>query len=142
MFFREVRVSDECKNWLEKSKSIKVKPEEADKLFKTRCSEIQSDVLHALITESKEPASPDGKAEVVAEISLVKADKPNVTMVVTNVYAVVYTNMKYKYYVVLDTNGKPKRVFKMSDDIKINVKKGECVEGLKTLKQCKYCISM
>lgn len=144
MNFRKVNVSEECMKWLEKSMTTKgMIPEDAEKEFERRCAQIQEDVLRALITESTEPASPDGKAEVVIEIKLVKTELEQVMKVVTNVYAVVYMSHNRKYYVMLDENGNPKKVYKMGIDIFSNVfKKGEYTEKLITVKHCKYCISM
>lgn len=144
MNFRKVTISEECMKWLEKSKTTEgMIPEDAEKAFGRRCTEIQEDVLRALITESTEPASPDGKAEVVIEIKLVQTELEQVMKVVTNVYAVVYMYHNRKYYVMLDENGSPKKVYNMGNDIFPNIfKKGEYVEKLTPVKHCKYCISM
>lgn len=142
MFFRKVTVSDECMNWLVKSGSFDVKPEVAKKSFDKRCAEIQDDVLRAITTESKEPASPDGKAEVVVEIRLAKAEKLQTMMVVTRVYAVVYANNNRKYYVVLDENRQLKKVTKVDNDIQININGGDYVEVLRTVESKMYRISM
>ena len=96
MFFRKVRVSDECMNWLKKAESSDVNPKQAEKAFEKRCNQIQEEVLKALTTVSKEPASADGKAEVVVEVRLAKAEKIDTTLVVTRVYAVVYTKNNKK----------------------------------------------
>lgn len=142
MFFRKVTVSDECMEWLKKADSSEVKPEQAKLEYEKRCAQIQDDVLKALTTVSKEPASPDGKAEVVVEVRLARARKLNVAMVVTSVYAVVYTKNKKKYYVTLDENKQPKKIHKFGDDIFVSLNGGEFFEQLKTIESKTYRISM
>lgn len=143
MFFRKVIVSDECMDWLEKSGSSDVKPEQAKQMFDKRCAQIQEDVLRALTTASKEPASPDGKTEVVAEVRLARARKLDVTMVVTSVYAVVYAkNNKKKYYITLDEERQPKKLSNVGDDIFISINGGDFFEQLKTIESKTYRISM
>lgn len=143
MFFRKVIVSDECMKWLKKSYSSNVRPEPvAKRTYERRCNQVQEDVLQAITTVSKEPASTDGKTEIVVEVSLLKSEKRNVMMVVTKVYAVVYTKSNKKYYVIMDENGRTKRVSKMSNDIAINIKRGDHVETLRIVESKKYRISM
>lgn len=142
MFLRKVIVSDECMSWLRKAESSDVKPEQANKMFVKRCNQIQEDVLRALTTVSVEPASADGKAEVVVEVRLAKAEKLQTMMVVTRVYAVVYTKNKKKYYVTLDEDKQPKRVSKMGKDMVISINGGDYVEQLDTIESKTYRISM
>ena len=142
MFFRKVSMSRECMDWLEKSESSDVKPEKAEVAYHKRCTQIQEDVLKALTTVSAEPASADGKTEVVVEVRLAKAEKLNTMMVVTRVYAVVHTKNDKKYYVMLDENRNPKKVSKIGEDIQISINGGDYVELLKTIKSKKYRISM
>ena len=142
MFFRKVTVSDECMEWLNKADSSEVKPEQAKLEYEKRCAQIQDDVLKALTTVSKEPASQDGKAEVVVEGRLARARKLNVAMVVTSVYAVVYTKNKKKYYVTLDENKQPKKIHEFGDDIFVSLNGGEFFEQLKTIESKTYRISM
>lgn len=142
MFFRKVIVSDECMEWLDKADSFDVKPEQAKVMYDKKCAQIQEDVLKALTTASKEPASPDGKTEIVVEVRLAKAEKLQTMMVVTRVYAVVYTKNKKKYYVTLDEDKQPKRVFKMGKDIVISINGGDYVEMLDTIENKTYRISM
>ena len=142
MFFRKVSMSRECMDWLEKSESSDVKPEKAEVAYHKRCTQIQEDVLKALTTVSVEPASADGKTEVVVEVRLAKAEKLNTMMVVTRVYAVVHTKNDKKYYVMLDENRNPKKVSKIGEDIQISINGGDYVEQLKTIKSKKYRISM
>ena len=143
MFFRKVTVSDECMEWLKKADSFDVKPEQAKSMYDKKCAQIQEDVLKALTTASKEPASPDGKTEVVVEVRLARARKLDTAMVVTSVYAVVYAkNNKKKYYIMLDENKQPKRVSEMGDDIFVSIDGGEFFEQLKTIESKNYRISM
>ena len=143
MFFRKVTVSDECMEWLKKADSFDVKPEQAKSMYDKKCAQIQEDVLKALTTASKEPASPDGKTEVVVEVRLARARKLDTAMVVTSVYAVVYAkNNKKKYYITLDENKQPKRVYEMGDDIFVSIDGGEFFEQLKTIESKNYRISM
>lgn len=142
MFFRKVKLSRECMDWLEKSESFDVKKDKAEEVYHRRCLQIQDDVLKALTTVSKEPASEDGKTEVVVEVRLAKAEGLDAMMVITRVYAVVHTNNKRKYYVALDKNRQLKKFFKMSKDMLICINEGDYVEMLKTLKSKTYRISM
>lgn len=142
MFSRMANVSEECMNWLEKSSSSDVKPEQANKMFVKECNKIQEDVLRTLTTASKEPASADGKTEVVVEVRLAKAEMLNTMMVVTRVYAIVYTKKNRKYYVTLDKYRRPKKVFRMSADIAISINGDDHVEVLKTIESKTYRISM
>ena len=143
MFFRKVTVSDECMEWLKKADSFDVKPEQAKSMYDKKCAQIQEDVLKALTTASKEPASPDGKTEIVVEVRLARARKLDTAMVVTSVYAVVYAkNNKKKYYITLDENKQPKRVYEMGDDIFVSIDGGEFFEQLKTIESKNYRISM
>ncbi len=143
MFFRKVTVSDECMEWLKKADSFDVKPEQAKSMYDKKCAQIQEDVLKALTTASKEPASPDGKTEIVVEVRLARARKLGTAMVVTSVYAVVYAkNNKKKYYITLDENKQPKRVYEMGDDIFVSIDGGEFFEQLKTIESKNYRISM
>ena len=143
MFFRKVTVSDECMEWLKKADSFDVKPEQAKSMYDKKCAQIQEDVLKALTTASKEPASPDGKTEIVVEVRLARARKLDTAMVVTSVYAVVYAkNNKKKYYIMLDENKQPKRVSEMGDDIFVSIDGGEFFEQLKTIESKNYRISM
>ena len=143
MFFRKVTVSDECMEWLKKADSFDVKPEQAKLMYDKKCAQIQEDVLKALTTVSKEPASPDGKTEIVVEVRLARARKLGTAMVVTSVYAVVYAkNNKKKYYITLDENKQPKRVSEMGDDIFVSIDGGEFFEQLKTIESKNYRISM
>ena len=142
MFFRKVTVSDECMEWLKKADSSEVKPEPAKLEYEKRCAQIQDDVLKALTTVSKEPASPDGKAEVVVEVRLARARKLNVAMVVTSVYAVVYTKNKKKYYVTRDEYKQPKKIHEFGDGIFVSLNGGEFFEQLKTIESKTYRISM
>lgn len=142
MFQRKVTVSDECMEWLRKADSSKVKPEQAKLEYEKRCAQIQDDVLRALTTVSKEPASPDGKTEVVVEVRLARARKLDTTMVITTVYAVVYTKNKKKYYIMLDENGQIKKTSDMGDDIFISLNGGEFFEQMQTIESKNYRISM
>ena len=142
MFFRNVKLSRECMDWLEKSQSFNVKQEKAEQAYNKVCAQIQDDVLKSLTTASKEPASEDGKTEVVVEVRLAKAEQLNTMMVVTRVYAVVHTKNNKKYYVALDKNRKLKKFFKMSKDMLICINEGDYVEMLKTVKSKTYRISM
>lgn len=143
MFFRKVIVSDECMEWLDKADSFDVKPEQAKAMYDKRCAQIQEDVLRTLMTASKEPASPDGKTEIVVEVRLARARKLNTMMVVTSVYAVVYAkNNKKKYYITLDEERQPKRVSKVGDDIFISINGGDYFEQLQTIESKNYRISM
>lgn len=143
MFFRKVIVSDECMEWLKKADSFEVGAEQAKLEYEKRCSQIQDDVLRALTTVSKEPASPDGKTEIVVEVRLAKTMKLNTAMVVTSVYAVVYAqNSKKKYYVTLDENKQPKRTSEIGDDIFVSKDGGEFFEQLQTIESKCYRISM
>ena len=142
MFFRKVTVSDECMEWLKKADSSKVNPEQAKLEYEKKCAQIQDDVLRALTTVSKEPASPDGKSEIVVEVRLARARKLDVAMVVTSVYAVVYAKGKKKYYVTLDENKQPKKISEFGDDIFVSLNGGEFFEQLKTIESKTYRISM
>ncbi len=142
MFFRNVKLSRECMDWLEKSQSFNVKQEKAEQAYNKVCAQIQDDVLKSLTTASKEPASEDGKTEVVVEVRLAKAEQLNTMMVVTRVYAVVHTKNNKKYYVKLDKEKQPKKVTRISDEIQLSVKSSKHFEVLKTIKQKKYRISM
>lgn len=142
MFFRKATVSDECMEWLEKSGSSDVKPELAKKMFENRCNQIQDEVLNTLITTSKEPASANGKTEIVVEVRLAKAEKLRTMMVVTRVYAVVYAKNKKKYYVMLDENRQLKKALKIGNDLVININGGDYIELLKTVDSKIYRISM
>ena len=142
MFQRKITVSDECMEWLKKADSSEVNPEQAKPAYDKRCAQIQDDVLRALMTVSKEPASPDGKTEIVVEVRLAKAAKLNTTIVVTSVYAVVYTNHNKKYYITLDENKQPKRTSEIGDDIFISKDGGELFEQLLTIENKCYKISM
>ena len=71
VFRKSLVISDECKMWLAKANTTDVMSyAQAEVEFKRACEKIQADVLHALLTESKEPAFPDGKAEIVVEIKV------------------------------------------------------------------------
>lgn len=143
MFFRKVNVSDECMNWLRKSESFDVKPKDAQDKFNKRCNEIQEDVIRAVMTKSQEPASPDGKAEVVVEVSVTKGESLDVTKIVTSVYAVVYTKNRRKYYVIFDEETRQlKRVAKIHDVYKLYINGGDFVENLRVIDQKSYRISM
>ncbi len=142
MFFRKVRVSQECMNWLLKAESFDVNYDKAEKAFEKRCNQIQEDVLKALTTVSKEPASADGKTEIVVEVRLAKAEELDTMLVVTKVYAVVYTKNKKRYYVTLDKNRQPKKVSKIGEDMAICIDEGDYIEVLKTIHSKKYRISM
>ena len=142
MFSRKLNMSKECMEWLEKSESFDVKEKQAEVLYQKRCAQIQDDVLKALTTVSAEPATADGKTEVVVEVRLAKAEKLNTMMVVTRVYAVVHTKNDKKYYVKLDKNRNLKRYSKITEDIQISTNGGKHVELLKTVKSKKYRISM
>ena len=142
MFPRKVTVSVECMEWLKKADSFEVEPGQAKLEYEKKCTQIQEDVLKALTTVSKEPASPDGKAEIVVEVRLARARKLNVAMVVTSVYAVVYTKSKKKYYVTLDENKQPKKFSEFGDDIFVSMDGGEFFEQLQTIESKTYRISM
>ena len=143
MLFRKPTVSDECMKWLEKADSFEVTPNQAKHEYEKKCARIQDDVLNALTTVSKEPASPDGKTEIVVEVRLARARKLDTAMVATSVYAVVYAkNNKKKYYITLDENKQPKRVYEMGDDIFVSIDGGEFFEQLKTIESKNYRISM
>ncbi len=142
MFFRKVTVSDECMEWLKKADSSEVNPEQAKLEYEKKCAQIQDDVLRALTTVSKEPASPDGKSEIVVEVRLARARKLDVAMVVTSVYAVVYATGKKKYYVTLDENKQPKKISEFGDDIFVSLNGGEFFEQLQTIESKTYRISM
>lgn len=142
MFFRKVTVSDECMEWLKKADSSEVEPEQAKLEYEKRCAQIQDDVLRSLTTVSKEPASPDGKSEIVVEVRLARARKLGIAMVVTSVYAVVYAKNKKKYYVTLDKDRQPKRVSDVGDDIFISLNGGDFFEQLQTIESKNYRISM
>lgn len=143
VFRKSLVISDECKMWLAKANTTDVMSyAQAEVEFKRACEKIQADVLHALITESKEPAFPDGKAEIVVEIKLLKKSTYNLAMVATNVYAVVYAAHNRKYYVKLDNDGNPKKVYFMGNDIALEFNKGVHIEKHDVAKSCKYCISM
>ena len=142
MFFRKVTVSDECMEWLKKADSSEVDPKQAKLEYEKKCAQIQEDVLRALTTVSKEPASPDGKTELVVEVRLARARKLDVAMVVTSVYAIVYAKSKKKYYVTLDENKQPKRISDFGDDIFVSLNGGEFFEQLQTIESKTYRISM
>ena len=143
MLFRKPTISDECMKWLEKADSFEVTPNQAKHEYEKKCARIQDDVLNALTTVSKEPASPDGKTEIVVEVRLARARKLDTAMVATSVYAVVYAkNNKKKYYITLDENKQPKRVYEMGDDIFVSIDGGEFFEQLKTIESKNYRISM
>ncbi|MBR3614625.1 MAG: hypothetical protein IKL55_05555 [Clostridia bacterium] len=144
MLFRKERVniSEECMGWLEKSGSFIVKQEQAKAMYDKRCAEIQDDVLRAVMTVSKEPASTDGKAEVMVEVRLEKSEAMNVMVIVTRVYAVVYTRNKRKYYVMLDEQRRAKKSFKIGTDIAISINGDDFVEVLKNVEIKTYRISM
>lgn len=142
MRFRKLTVSDECKGWLEKADSSEVNHDQAKMEYETKCAQIQDDVLKALMTVSREPASPDGKTEVVVEVRLARASKLNTTMVITSVYAVVYTSKDKKYYIMLDENGQLKKTSDMGDDIFISKNGGEFFEQMQTIESKCYRISM
>lgn len=141
--FRNVTVSEECKEWLRKSSMTgEMEASKAECEFEGRCAAIQQDVLRAIITESAEPASPDGKAEIVAEVRLERTALNQVMRVITLVYAVVYMSHNRKYYVVLDDEGNPKKVYRLNEYTSLKIKKGEYFDHLTTVKRCKYIISM
>lgn len=143
MFFRKVTVSDECMEWLKKVDSFEVTAEQARLMYDKKCAQIQENVIKALTTASKEPASPDGETEIVIEVRLARARKLDVAMVVTSVYAVVYAkNNKKKYYVMLDENKQPKKSSKIGDDMFISTDGGKFFEQLKTIESKMYRISM
>lgn len=143
MFFRKVTVSDECMEWLEKADSSEVTPEQAKATYDKKCNQIQDDVLRALTTVSKEPASPDGKTEIVVEVKLARARKLDVAMVVTSVYAVVYAkNNKKKYYVTLDEERQPKKVSEIGSEVYISINGGDYFEQMQTIESKCYRISM
>ena len=142
MLFQKLTVSEECKNWLEKAESSKVNPEHAKLEYDKKCTRIQEDVLKALTTVSREPASPDGKAEIVVEIRLAKASELEITMVITTVYAVVYTNKHKKFYIVLDENNQLKKTYYMGDDMFVSKDGGEFFEQMETIESKIYRISM
>ena len=142
MFFRKVTISDECMEWLKKADSSEVDAEKAKMEYEKKCARIQEDVLRALTTVSKEPASPDGKTEIVVEVRLARARKLGVAMVVTSVYAVVYTKNKKKYYITLDENKQPKKISEYGDDIFVSLNGGEFFEQLQTIESKTYRISM
>ena len=142
MFPRRVRISEECMEWLEKAGSFDVSPQDAMKRYERKCAQIQEDVLKALTTASKEPASPDGKTDIVVEVKLVRARHLNLVKVVTNVYAVVYIKKDKKYYVMLDEKKQPKKLTEMGDDIFISTDGGKFFEQAKVINSVKYRISM
>lgn len=142
MFFRKVTVSEECMGWLKKSSMLDVTAEEAKMKYGKVCNEIQEAVLHTITTESKEPASADGKAEIVVEVKLVKAVTLQLMMVVTRVYAVVYTSPKKKYYVFLDANRELKKASKINNDLMLHVNGGDFIDFLDTIENKAYRISM
>lgn len=143
MFFRKVIISDECMEWLDKANSFDVEPSKAMEMYEKRCNQIQEDVLRALTTASKEPASPDGRTEIVVEVRLARARKLDTVMVVTSVYAVVYAkNNKKKYYIILDEDRQPKKVSKVGAEIYISINGGDYFEQLKTIESRNYRISM
>lgn len=145
MIFRkkEVIVSKECMEWLEKAESSEVSQEQAKEIFDKKASQIQEDVLKTLMTESEEPASPEGKTEIVVEVRLARASKLGIAMVVTSVYAVVYIKgNKKKFYIVLDENKRPKKVPEIGDEIFFSNNGGKFFEQLKTVESKKYRISM
>lgn len=142
MFSRKVTISRECMEWLQKAESFDVKKEKPEVAYSKRCAKIQEDVLKALTTASAEPASLDGKTEVVVDVILAKAEKRNTMMVVTRVYAVVHTKNNKEYYIKLDKDGKPKKFFKIGEDIHFSKDGGKYVELLKIIKSKKYRISM
>lgn len=142
MLFRKPTVSDECMKWLEKADSFEVTPNQAKHEYEKKCARIQDDVLNALTTVSKEPASPDGKTEIVVEVRLARARKLDTTMVITTVYAVVYTKKDKKYYIMLDQNGQLKKTSDMGDDMFISKDGGEFFEQMQTVESKNYRISM
>ncbi len=142
MLFRKPTVSDECMEWLKKAESFEVNPEQAKLEYEKKCAQIQDDVLKALTTVSREPASPDGKAEVVVEIRLAKASELEIMMVITTVYAVVYTNKHKKFYILLDENNQLKKTYDMGDDMFVSKDGGEFFEQVETLESKLYRISM
>lgn len=142
MLFRKLTVSDECMKWLEKADSSEEKPEQAKMAYEKKCTRIQEDVLRALTTVSKEPASPDGKTDIVVDVRLARADKLDTTMVITTVYAVVYTRKNKKYYIMLDENGQLKKTSDMGDDMFISKDGGEFFEQMQTIESKCYRISM
>ena len=142
MLFRKPTVSDECMEWLKKADSFKVTPEQAKLEYDKKCAQIQEDVLKALTTVSREPASPVGKAEGVVEIRLAKASELEITMVITTVYAVVYTNKHKKFYIVLDENNQLKKTYDMGDDMFVSKDGGEFFEQMETIESKIYRISM
>lgn len=135
-------VSKECMHWLEKAGLSVVTPEQAKMEYEGKCAQMREDVLKVLATVSREPASPDGKAEVVVEIRLAKASKLDITMVITTVYAVVYTKKHKKFYVVLDENNQLKKTNDMGDDMFVSKNGGEFFEQMETLESKLYRISM
>ena len=140
---KKVIVSDECKGWLAKANMSDVlDPAKAEVIFMQQCEKIKEDVFQAMITESKEPASPDGKAEIVVEVKLLKEAELDLMMVATNVYAVVYTTHNSKYYVKLDNEGNPKKSLFLGNDIALKFNKGVRVVKYEVVKFCKYSISM
>lgn len=142
MLFRKPTVSDECVKWLEKTDSFEVTPNQAKLEYEKKCARIQDDVLNALTTVSKEPASPDGKTEVVVEVRLARARKLDTMMVITNVYAVVYTKKDKKYYIMLDQNGQLKKTSDIGDDMFISKDGGKFFEQMQTVESKCYRISM
>ena len=135
MFPKQVRISKECMGWLEKAESFDVYPQDAMKRF-------EDDVLRALSIASKEPATLDGKTDIVIEVKLVRARKLNLLKVVTNVYAVVNTKKNKKYYVMLDDNRKPKKFTKMGDEFFISTDGGKFFEQMNVVESKKFRISM
>ena len=142
MFPKQVRISKECMGWLEKAESFDVYPQDAMKRFEGKCERIQDDVLRALSIASKEPATLDGKTDIVIEVKLVRARKLNLLKVVTNVYAVVNTKKNKKYYVMLDDNRKPKKFTKMGDELFISTAGGKFFEQMNVVESKKFRISM
>ena len=138
-----VSISNECKEWLAKAKKTDVMNlVQAEEVFMQQCEKIKEDIFCALVTESKEPASPDGKAEIVVEIKMLKEPEFNLAMVVTNVYAVVYVAHNRKYYVKLDNEGNPRKVYYMGNDIALKIDKGVHVVKYEVVKTFKCCMSM
>ena len=142
MFPRRVRISKECMGWLEKADAFDVSPQDAIKRYEGKCEQIQEDVLKTLFTASKEPAVPDGKTDVVVAVKLVRARKLNLLKVVTNVYAVVNTQKKKKYYVMLNENREPKKFTEMGDNLFISTDGGKFFEQMKVIESKTFRISM
>jgi hypothetical protein len=130
--------------WLERAETTDgMFPDDAERYFERKHVEIQEEVLRALFTESVEPASPDGKAEIVIEIKLVKSNLDLVMQVVTNVYAVVYMSHNRRYFVRLNDKKELEKISALGENIFSKLlKKGESIPDPNVVKCCKYILVM